>query len=60
MRPAVYFVVVALLVMVAWQFPFLFELPLIAAVGGIWWAFFAGRSGPEATGHSNRQAEENT
>jgi hypothetical protein len=45
MRPAVYFVAIALLSSLAWHYPFLFELPVLAAIGGAWWAFFAGRKG---------------
>ena len=41
MRIAIYFAVVASLSGVAWHYPFLFELPLIAAIGGAYWAFFA-------------------
>lgn len=44
MRIALYFAVVAALAGLAWVYPFLFELPLAAAVGGAYWAFFAGRS----------------
>jgi hypothetical protein len=43
MRIALYFAVVATLAGLAWVYPFLFELPLAAAVGGAYWAFFAGR-----------------
>lgn len=42
MRIAIYFAVIAILTAVAWHYPFLFELPLIAAIGGAYWAFFAG------------------
>ena len=41
MRIAIYLVVVVVLAGVAWHYPFLFELPLIAAIGGAYWAFFA-------------------
>lgn len=41
MRIAIYLFVVASLTIFAWHSPFLFELPLIAAIGGAYWAFFA-------------------
>lgn len=41
MRIAIYLVVVAGLAGIAWHYPFLFELPVIAAIGGAYWAFFA-------------------
>jgi len=41
MRIAIYFAVVAGLAGATWHYPFLFELPLIAANGGAYWAFFA-------------------
>lgn len=41
MRILIYWVVVAILAGIAWQYPFLFELPLIAAIGGAYWTFFA-------------------
>lgn len=44
MRIAIYFAVVAGLTRIAWHYPFLFELPLIAAIGGAYWVFFAGKS----------------
>jgi hypothetical protein len=43
MRIAIYLFVVATLTGMAWHYPFLFELPLIAAIGGAYWAFFAGK-----------------
>ncbi len=43
-RVAIYTVTVALLGGIAWQYPFMFELPLIAAIGGAYWAFFAGKA----------------
>lgn len=46
MRIAIYFAVVAGLAGIAWHYPFLFELPLIAAIGGAYWAFFAKKEGP--------------
>ncbi len=46
MRIVIYFAVVAVLVGIAWQYPFLFELPLIAAIGGAYWAFFARKQEP--------------
>jgi hypothetical protein len=44
MRIAIYFTVVVALAGLAWLYPFLFELPLAAAIGGAYWAFFADRS----------------
>ena len=44
MRIAIYVAVVAGLSGIAWLYPFLFELPLITAIGGAYWAFFAGKS----------------
>lgn len=41
MRILVYCLVVVALTGLAWYYPFLFELPLIAAIGGAYWAFFA-------------------
>ena len=41
MRAAIYVFVIAILTGIAWHNPFLFELPLIAAIGGAYWAFFA-------------------
>jgi hypothetical protein len=43
MRVVIYIAVVALLTGIAWAYPFLFELPLAAAIGGAYWAFFAGK-----------------
>jgi len=40
MRPLVYFVAVGAAGTLAWHYPFLFELPLVIALAGIWWAFF--------------------
>jgi hypothetical protein len=40
-RVAIYTVTVAVLSGIAWQYPFLFELPLLAAIGGAYWAFFS-------------------
>jgi hypothetical protein len=50
MRIAIYFAVLAALAGLAWLYPFLFELPLAAAIGGAYWAFFAGRDGATAGG----------
>ncbi len=44
MRVAIYLSVTAILTGFAWEYPFLFELPLVAAIGGAYWAFFAGRN----------------
>jgi len=44
MRVAIYLSVTAILTGIAWECPFLFELPLVAAIGGAYWAFFAGRN----------------
>lgn len=41
MRVEIYFAVVAGLSGIARHYPFLFEPPLIAAIGGAYWAFFA-------------------
>jgi hypothetical protein len=46
MRVAIYISVIAILTGIAWRYPFLFELPLIAAIGGAYWAFFAGKNEP--------------
>jgi hypothetical protein len=35
-----YLLLLALLGVVTWQFPFLFELPLLGAIGGAYWIFF--------------------
>lgn len=43
---ALYLLWLALLGVVVWQFPFLFELPLLGAIGGAYWLFFR-RAGPE-------------
>jgi hypothetical protein len=43
MRVAIYVPVIAILTGIAWHYPFLFELPLIAAIGGAYWAFFVGK-----------------
>jgi hypothetical protein len=40
-RIAIYLTVVTALVAIAWAYPFLFELPLLAAIGGAYWAFFS-------------------
>lgn len=42
-RVAIYVVTVALLGGIAWHHPFLFELPLIAVIGGAYWTFFSGK-----------------
>lgn len=44
MRAAIYCLVVTILTGIAWHYPFLFELPLIAVIGGAYWAFFAGKN----------------
>jgi hypothetical protein len=44
MRVAVYVLVIAILTGIAWRYPFLFELPVIAAIGGAYWTFFAGKN----------------
>jgi len=44
MRVVIYVSVIAILSGIAWHYPFLFELPLIAATGGAYWAFFAGKN----------------
>jgi hypothetical protein len=44
MRIVIYTAAVAVLTGIAWQYPFLFELPLIAAIGGAYWAFFASKA----------------
>lgn len=54
MRIAIYFVAVATLTGIAWQYPFLFELPLIAAIGGAYWAFFSGKGGKTDTSVDER------
>jgi hypothetical protein len=46
MRIAIYLAIVAALAGLAWVYPFLFELPLAAAIGGAYWAFFAGKGEP--------------
>lgn len=43
MRVVIYCIVVTALLGLAWVYPFLFELPLLAAIGGAYWAFFAGK-----------------
>lgn len=43
MRALIYLFVVAALFGLAWVYPFLFELPLVVAIGGAYWAFFAGK-----------------
>lgn len=40
-RIAIYTLTVGALATAAWHYPFLFELPLIAAIGGAYWTFFA-------------------
>ncbi len=47
MRIAVYFAALAASVAIAWRYPFLFELPVIVAIGLLYWAFFAGRGGSD-------------
>lgn len=44
MRIGIYLATIAILSGIAWHYPFLFELPLIAAIGGTYWAFFAGKN----------------
>lgn len=41
MRIVIYLLVLIALTAIAWRKPFLFELPLITAVGGAYWAFFS-------------------
>jgi hypothetical protein len=41
MRILVYLATIGALSSIAWQYPFLFELPLIAAIGGAYWTFLA-------------------
>lgn len=61
MRIAIYLAVVAALAGLAWVYPYLFELPLAAAIGGAYWAFFAGRGEPPpdegGTAESDRRRE---
>jgi hypothetical protein len=45
MRVAIYVAVIAILTGIAWVYPFLFELPLVAAIGGAYWAFFTVKNG---------------
>jgi hypothetical protein len=40
-RKLIYFGVVGALGVLTWFFPFLWELVIAAALGGIYWAFFA-------------------
>lgn len=47
MRIAAYFAALASSVAIAWRYPFLFELPVIVAIGLLYWAFFAGRGGSD-------------
>lgn len=44
LRIGIYLATIAILSGIAWHYPFLFELPLIAAIGGAYWAFFAGKN----------------
>lgn len=44
MRIVIYISVITILSGIAWFYPFLFELPLIAAIGGAYWAFFSGKN----------------
>jgi hypothetical protein len=49
MRIVIYLFFLAALTGLAWQYPFLFELPLIAAIGGVYWVFFAKGEPPSET-----------
>jgi hypothetical protein len=40
MKVLAYVVLLGLLGGIAWQYPFLFELPLLGAIGGAYWLFF--------------------
>lgn len=47
MRIAAYFAALAASIAIAWRYPFLFELPVIVAIGLLYWAFFAGKGGSD-------------
>ncbi|HNB80118.1 MAG TPA: hypothetical protein PLX20_15930 [Rhodocyclaceae bacterium] len=47
MRIAAYFAALAAAIAIAWHYPFLFELPVIVAIGLLYWAFFAGKGGSD-------------
>jgi hypothetical protein len=40
MKILAYLILLGLLGSIAWKYPFLFELPLIGAIGGAYWLFF--------------------
>ena len=47
MRIAAYLAALAATIALAWHYPFLFELPVIVAIGLLYWAFFAGKGGSD-------------
>lgn len=49
MRIVIYLFFLVALTGLAWQYPFLFELPLIAAISGVYWVFFAKGEPPSET-----------
>lgn len=40
MKVLVYLLLLVVLGAVAWNYPFLFELPILGAIGGAYWLFF--------------------
>lgn len=40
MKILAYLLLLGVLGGIAWQYPFLFELPLLGAIGGAYWLFF--------------------
>lgn len=47
LRFLLYCFLVGTTVAIAWKFPFLFELPLLAAIGGAWLFFFRDPGEPD-------------
>lgn len=40
MKILAYLLLLAILTGITWEYPFLFELPILGAIGGAYWLFF--------------------
>jgi hypothetical protein len=40
MKVIAYLLLLAILTGITWKYPFLFELPILGAIGGAYWLFF--------------------
>ena len=40
MKVLAYLLLLAILTVITWKYPFLYELPILGAIGGAYWLFF--------------------